>query len=446
MDKLKILIIDDDKNFADTLSLNLTQENYFCSIINDPLKALKKDFIDDFDVIICDYKMPEINGVDFIKKVKETSPDLNIIFITAHSSNEIAIAALKAGAYDYLEKPFHNDELIILIQRVQEKENLKSENKTLKSEIGKNYNFENIIAKSSQMLKIFETIKRLSTFDTTVLVSGESGTGKELIAKALHYNSKRKNKKFIAVNCGAIPENLMESEFFGHKKGSFTGASSDKTGLFEEANNGTIFLDELGEMPKQLQVKLLRVLQEKEIQRVGDEKTRKIDVRIIAATLKDLEKEVKEGKFREDLFYRLNVINLKLPPLRERKEDLIELINYFILKFNKIHNLKVKSFPKNVMTKLLNHNWPGNVRELENCIERILILSTDKISDEFITFNSLDINEEPKSLSIKIEGKRLERQLISKALEQTNGNKLQASKILEISHRALLYKIKDYKL
>ncbi|MCL4116809.1 UNVERIFIED_CONTAM: hypothetical protein GTU68_022225 [Idotea baltica] len=306
------------------------------------------------------------------------------------------------------------------------------------------------------MKSIFETVKRLSKFDTTVLISGESGTGKELIARAVHHNSERRGKPFIAINCGAIPENLMESELFGHKKGAFTDASQDKTGLFEEAEGGTVFLDEIGEMPLHLQVKLLRVLQEKQIQRVGDEKVRNIDVRIIAASLRNLERDVENKQFRDDLLYRLNVINIKIPPLRERDEDVKILAEHFLEKYNKKLNLEVKGISPEAMQCLMDHKWKGNVRELENCIERALVLNTtemieveclpDKIRNR-LKSAALNINKIlDDNLSIKERTSELEVELIKRALIKTKGNRTHASKLLSISHRALIYKIKEYGL
>ncbi len=318
--------------------------------------------------------------------------------------------------------------------------------------------FPGIIAQSQVMQDVFDTIRRLSKFNTTVLISGESGTGKELIAKALHNSSPRKSKPFVAINCGAIPENLMESELFGHKKGSFTDASRDKKGLFEEAHNGTIFLDEIGELPLQLQVKLLRALQEQQIRRVGDEQSIDINVRVIAATLRDLEEDVQIGRFRDDLYYRLNVVAVHIPPLRERKEDIPVLARYFVEKQSARFGIPEKNIPDEVMQCLMNYHWRGNVRELENCIERSVVLSeTDAIQVQSLPEHIREAGEVPvqdntvediteDNLSIKQRTKNLEVSLIMKALRRTKGNRTHAAKILEISHRALLYKIKEYKL
>lgn len=315
--------------------------------------------------------------------------------------------------------------------------------------------FGGLIAKSASMLAIFDTVKRLSKFTTTVLIKGESGTGKELIAKAIHQHSPRKGRPFIAINCGAIPENLMESEFFGHKKGSFTDASRDKRGLFEEANNGTIFLDEIGELPLSLQVKLLRTLQEQQIRRVGDEQTIDVNVRVIAATLRNLDEDVKTGRFRDDLYYRLNVVTIEVPPLRDRRDDIPALIDAFVKRQCERFHIPEKRMSDETMNALLNYSWKGNVRELENCIERAIVLSERQIIDpsvlpphvrEGVSQPAEPVPADDDSLSIKQKTKSLEMHLITKALQRTNGNRTHAAKILEISHRALLYKIKEYNL
>ena len=455
-DILSVLILDDDQNLSRSISLNLEHEGYNCWAIDNSKGALKLIEKENFDIALCDYKMPEGDGISFIKECKERSPDTDIIFMTGYGNTDIAVQALKAGAYDYLSKPFEIDELIFTLTKIKERESLKAENQQLKSEIEQQYNFSNIVARSNKMKEVFETVKRLVKFNTTVLIRGESGTGKEILARSIHHNSPRKGKPFIAINCGAIPENLMESELFGHKKGAFTDARTDKVGLFEEASGGTIFLDEVGEMPPHLQVKLLRVLQEQQIQRVGDEKTRSIDVRILAATLRDLERDVEDGRFRDDLLYRLNVITIMLPPLRDRTEDIPILIDHFINKYNQKLNTKIEEANPEAMKCMLDYPWKGNVRELENCIERALVLSNSNVIDmdslpdrikNFNNPNSININSIiGDNLSIKTHTEILEKSLITKALKKTSGNRTHASKLLEISHRALLYKIKKYSL
>jgi two-component system response regulator AtoC len=359
---------------------------------------------------------------------------------------------MKLGAYDYISKPFKPDEVILTLRKGEEREQLRRENQLLRKEVSKEYSFENIVSKNEKMQKIFDVIRKIAQYKSTVLITGESGTGKELVARALHYNSDRSQNPFIPVNCGAIPENLLESELFGHVKGAFTDAIRTKKGLFEEADGGTLFLDEIGELPGQLQVKLLRVLQEGEIRRIGESKSIKTDVRIVAATVKDLSKEVNEGRFREDLFYRLNVLPIHIPPLRERKEDIPLLIHHFIKKYNQSMNKNITDVHHHVLEILMNYKWYGNVRELENTIERAIVL-TDKehIELENLPHEIQNFKEElpleplfDEEYSIKKASKVLEISLINKALMKTKGNHTHAARLLEISHRALLYKIKEY--
>jgi two-component system response regulator AtoC len=365
---------------------------------------------------------------------------------------DIAIEAIKLGAYDYISKPFKPDEIILTLKKAEERERLRKENEFLRKEVKKEYSFENIISKNKMMQRIFEVIKKVAQYKSTILITGESGTGKELVARALHYSSDRAQKPFIPVNCGAIPENLLESELFGHAKGAFTDAIRTKKGLFEEADEGTLFLDEIGELPGQLQVKLLRVLQDGEIRRVGESKSIKINVRIVAATVKDLTKEVNEGRFRDDLFYRLNVLPIHIPPLRERKEDISLLTSHFIKKHSQAMNKNVVGIDSKALEALMNYKWYGNVRELENSIERAIVLADrenielENLPAEIQNFQD-EIQLEPLSeeeYSIKKASRFLEMTLIKKGLKKTKGNHTHAAKLLEISHRALLYKIKEY--
>ena len=358
---------------------------------------------------------------------------------------------MKLGAYDYISKPFKPDEIILTLKKVEERERLREENMLLKEEIKKEFCFENIITKSDTMLQIFETIRKISDYDTSVLITGESGTGKELVAKAIHYNSKRSGKPFVAINCGAIPENLLESELFGYVKGAFTDAYQSKKGLFEEANGGTLLLDEIGELPATLQVKLLRVLQDGEVRKIGDSKQIKLNVRIIAATAKELAQEVRKGTFREDLFYRLNVIRIDIPSLRERREDIPLLINHFINFYNKKHRLKVKGISSAALNLLLDYDWQGNIRELENAIERSVILSEGSCIEVPVLpsdIKKLKICEEKgvksDEYSIRKMHHIMEEQLIRKALNETHGNRTHAARLLEISHPALLSKMKTF--
>ena len=452
----RVLVVDDEESMRHMLSIILKKEGYDIVCAEGGEQALKILGKDEFDFVVCDIKMPGVDGVEFLKRLK-TEQDIisqpTIVMMSAYGTIDMAIECMRLGAYDYISKPFKADEMILTLKKAEERERLKSENLRFKQALQAEYNFKNIIAKSHQMIEIFQLIKKVADYNTTVLLTGGSGTGKELVARALHYNGNRRDKSFIAVNCGAIPENLLESELFGHVKGAFTDAVRNKNGLFEEADGGTIFLDEIGELPKDLQVKLLRVIQEGELRRVGDSKSRKIDVRIIAATAKDLMEEIKKGNFREDLFYRLNVVPIKIPPLRERQGDIPLLVNHFIERYAKKFGKAVKGISDMAMNLLISYAWPGNVRELENIIERAVILEdTEVIREENLPFTKktgqslYQIEELSNGLSIKKAEEELEKTLIRKALEMTNGNKTKAAHLLEISHRALIYKIKEFGL
>jgi two-component system response regulator AtoC len=372
--------------------------------------------------------------------------------MSAYGTLDTAIEAMKLGAYDYISKPFKPDEIILTLKKAEERERLRKENELLRKAVQKEYSFENIVTKNEKMDKIFEMIKKVAPYKSTILITGESGTGKELVARAFHYQSDRSKNLFVPVNCGAIPENLLESELFGHAKGAFTDAIRTKKGLFEEADGGTLFLDEIGELPAQLQVKLLRVLQDGEIRRVGESKPIQIDVRIIAATVKDLAREVSEGRFRDDLFYRLNVLHINLPPLRERKEDIPLLVTHFINKYNQSLSKNVKGIDSRALEALIEYKWYGNIRELENTIERALVLTDgDTIELENLPIEIQNFQDEVQveplvedEYSIKKASKLLELNLIKRALKKTKGNHTHAARLLEISHRALLYKIKEY--
>ena len=448
----RILIVDDEESFRHMLSVILIKEGYEVETSPNGEAGLQKAAASAFDQILCDIRMPRMDGLGFLQEIKKSGTEATIIVMSAYGTVDIAIEAMKLGAYDYISKPFKPDEVILTLRKAEEREQLRRENQLLRKEVAKEYSFENIVSKNEEMQKIFDVIKKVSHYKSTVLITGESGTGKELVARALHYNSGRSQHPFIAVNCGAIPENLLESELFGHAKGAFTDAIRTKKGLFEEADAGTLFLDEIGELPGQLQVKLLRVLQDGEIRRIGESKPIQIDVRIVAATVKDLPKEVNEGRFREDLFYRLNVLPIHIPPLRERKEDIPLLIQHFIGKYNQAMNKHVGNIDHEAMEKLMSYKWYGNVRELENTIERAIVLSEkDNIESENLPSEIRDIKEESpvetlpeEEQSIKKASKTLEINLIKKALRKTKGNHTQAAKLLEISHRALLYKIKEY--
>ena len=448
----RVLIVDDEESFRHMLSVILIKEGYEVDTSSNGEEGLQKASASPFDQILCDIRMPRMDGLVFLKEIKKTGAETTVIMMSAYGTVDTAIEAMKLGAYDYISKPFKPDEIILTLRKSEEREQLRRENQLLRKEVGKEYSFENIVSKNEKMQKMFDVIKKVSQYKSTVLITGESGTGKELVARALHYNSDRSQNPFIAVNCGAIPENLLESELFGHAKGAFTDAIRTKKGLFEEADGGTLFLDEIGELPGQLQVKLLRVLQEGEIRRIGESKPIQIDVRIVAATVKDLSKEVNEGHFREDLFYRLNVLPIHIPPLRERKEDIPLLIQHFIGKYNQTMNKNVADVDHNAMDTLMNYKWYGNVRELENTIERAIVLSEkNNIELENLPIEIQNFKEEfqlevlsEEEYSIKKASKSLEVNLIKKALRRTKGNHTHAARLLEISHRALLYKIKEY--
>ena len=450
-----ILIIDDEETILSSLAAVLNNVGYQVETKASAQEAIILLNSQIFDILIVDLKMPTIDGLEFLQQIRPLGLPSTIIVMSAYGNTELALQAIQFGATDYIAKPFNPEELLFTIRKARERERLKSENELLKEQVTKRYSFSNIIAKCAQMMEIFETIKKISEYNTTILIQGESGTGKELVARAIHYNSPRKNHKFVAINCGAIPENLLESELFGHKRGAFTDATKDKKGLIEEADHGTILLDEIGELPLHLQVKLLRVLQERVIYPVGDSQPIPVNVRVIAATLRDLEMDVQNGRFRDDLLYRLNVITVSIPPLRERKEDIPLLVNYFLKKNQEKLGLAVYGITTEAMNAIIEYNWPGNIRELENCVERAMILTDEnKINlkslpravQESISKKEEAIKVEDGELSIKKHTSNLEKSLIVKALKQTRGNRTHAAKLLEISHRTLLYKLKEYNI
>jgi len=454
--RLHILIIDDDQEVRSSLQTVLETIGYSTQTAATGEQGLHAIERTAFDLVLCDLRLPGASGLDVLKHKSSAVP---LILMTAYGNSDIATQAARGGAFDYISKPINPDDLIFILRKFEDFERLKRENETLKSHLSEKYSFKNIVAQSESFKEVFETIKRLSPFNTTVMITGESGTGKELLARALHESSPRRGKPFVAINCGAIPENLMESELFGHKKGAFTDASRDKKGLFEEASGGTLFLDEVGELPLHLQVKLLRALQEQTIRRVGDEQSIPIDIRLVSATLRNLENDALEGRFREDLLYRLNVVSIHLPPLRERIEDISLLIEHFMQKHSKRLGIPAKTINLEVMKVLLEYEWRGNARELENCMERALVLSQgdeiglDSLPDQVTRGhatrrqNASGIHDKgDDNLSIKQKTAALEIDLIQRALAKTGGNRTHAAKILEISHRALLYKLKEYGL
>jgi two-component system response regulator AtoC len=405
------------------------------------------------DVVLTDVRMPKMGGLDLLSTLKAKGNEATVIVMSAYGNMDLALEAMKAGAYDYVQKPFKPDEVVLALRKAEERELLRRENRQLRDEIRKEHRFEDILAKSQKMQDIFRTISKIAEYKTTVLVAGESGVGKELVARAIHHRSSRRGGPFVAVNCGAIPENLLESELFGHKKGAFTDAVHDRRGLFEEADGGSLFLDEIGELPLALQVKLLRVLEDEKIRRVGDTRDLKVDVRIITATHRDLTAETKAGRFREDLFYRLNVLPILVPPLRDRREDIPLLIDHFVARNNSRLGTSIRGLDTESRRLLFEYAWPGNVRELENTIERAMVLAE---GDQIVAQDLPDRLREARDpvqmqlasgeLSVKKTMRIIEEILIRRALQKTKGNRTRAAEVLEISHRALLYKIKDYQI
>lgn len=448
---MRIMVIDDEDSMRHMLSVILKREGYDVVAYAEAAKAIEAVDNNDFDFILCDIKMPGMNGLEFLKALKEKEGSHTVIMMSAYGTIDTAVECMKLGAYDYISKPFKADEIILTVKKAEEREKLKRENARLKTEASKDYDSGNIYTADSKMTEVLGLVRKVSDYSTSVLITGESGTGKELVARAIHYGGNRALKPFVVVNCGAIPGPLLESELFGHVKGAFTDAHRNKTGLFQESDTGTIFLDEVGELPMELQVKLLRTLQESEVRRVGDTRPVKIDTRVVAATHKDLKEEIKKSNFREDLYYRLNVIEIKLPALRERPGDIPGLTAHFIEKYAKKFGKHVKGVSREAAVVLSGYSWPGNVRELENAIERAMILEeTDTIRKESLPIGPKTAPPAARfssdELSIKKAHESLEKDLIKKALAMTNNNRTRAAEILEISHRALLYKIKSYGL
>lgn len=450
----RVLVIDDEENMRHMLRVMLEKAGYAVEGAADGMEALAYMEKAVFDFILCDIKMPRMDGMAFLKAARADYPDQTYIMMSAYGGIDDALEAMKQGAYDYISKPFKSDEVLLTLRKAEEREQLKQENIALKNRIEhieKKYSFENIVAKSEAMAQVFELVKKVADHKTTVLITGESGTGKELIAKAIHSSGARASGPLVSINCGGIPENLLESELFGYKKGAFTGADRNKPGRFEEAEGGTIFLDEIGELPLALQVKLLRVLQEEEVAPLGATGSRKVDVRVVAATARDLSEEVQENRFREDLFYRINVMTIHVPPLRQRRGDIPLLVGYFIDLFNKKLKKTIEGLSSEAMNALMGYVWPGNVRELENVIERAVLLNTGRWISPAELPTNLNRPQEAsakanykETLSLKKASKMLEKDLIVKVLGLTNGNRSQASRILEISRPILIAKIKEY--
>ena len=453
----RILLVDDDADIRETMVTLLTMNDYCVTSVADGQSAIEEVKKEKFNIVITDLMMPKMTGIDVIKNLKAIDPDLQCIVITGYATVSTAVDAMKAGAYDYLMKPFNGTEVLMLLKRVMELQDLQAENSQLKRTLNQRYGYENLIGNSEGIQMVCSLIEKVAETDSTILILGESGTGKELVARTIHYNSPRKNKPLIPINCGAIPETLLESELFGHEKGAFTGASTTRIGRFELADGGTIFLDEIGDMSPTLQVKLLRVLQQREFERVGGVRTIKVDVRIIAATNIDLEHAVHEGKFREDLYYRLNVIPVVIPPLRERADDIPLLMDHFLSHFNKSKKRDIKGFSPAAMDILISYPWPGNIRELENLVERLIILKgngticPDDLPEKFIshTLNNegaLHITLPETGVNLKDVVEEFENNLILQAMQKAQGVKNKAAQLLSLNRTTLVEKLKKKKL
>lgn len=456
--KSRVLVVDDEESIREFLEIMLRKEGYEVTCAEDGQKALDIIKKKSIDLVISDLQMPNMTGIELLRNVRDQYPEMLFMMITAFGTTETAVEAMKLGAYDYITKPFKIDEVRINISNALRSKNLETENRTLKKELSKEYSFQNLVGNSETMHRIYEMIRRVSQTPTNVLVTGESGTGKEMVAKAIHFNGPLKERPFVTVNCGAIPESLMESEMFGHKKGSFTGAVADKAGLFEVADSGTLFLDEVGELPLTIQVKMLRAIQERVIRRVGATEDSKVEVRIIAATNRDLEEMVKAGTFRQDLFYRLNVINIKTPSLRERPDDIPALATHFLKKYNDRLGKTIGGISADAMELLKKYDYPGNVRELENIIERTVALEggasilpeslppfvNTPSGRKLASTHEIQVTEEGLDLD-KIMG-QFEKELLIKAIHAAGGVKKKAAKLLNITFRSMRYRVEKYSL
>jgi DNA-binding NtrC family response regulator len=435
-------VVDDEQNIRRMLNRVLSTEGFIVKEAINGLEALKRLEVEDYSLVLLDLKMPGLNGIETLKKIRELDINLPIIMISAYGSISEAVEAMKLGALDYLIKPFDIEELKIIVERAIKQYELRVENIYYREEEEKRFNFDEIIGKSKAIKRVLEMVKSVSITPATVLITGESGTGKELIARAIHKNSPINKNPFVVVNCVAFSSHLLESELFGHEKGAFTGAISKRIGRFEMAKGGTIFLDEIGEVDPVIQTKLLRFLQEKEFERVGSSKSIKVDVRILSATNLDLKKKAEDNNFRQDLYYRLNVFNIEVPPLRERKEDIPLLVEHFIHKYDQILNKKVEEISPQAMELLLNYDYPGNIRELENILERSMIMAKNSIMDEtyFAFINKENFSEKKGTL------KEVEKELIIKYLIQNKSNRTKTAELLGISRRSLQNKIKEYQI
>lgn len=448
--QFSILVVDDEASQRDVLTGYLKKKQFFVHQASSVQEALTKIAADHFDLILTDYNMPGKTGYDLLQDVQRNYPEIDVVVMTAYGTIEHAVAAMRAGAYDYISKPIDLDALELLINRLRERQNLISENKLLKEQLAEKFSFKGIISQSSKMQQVMLTASRVAGTKAPVLIRGESGTGKELIARAVHFTSARKDKPFVAVNCAALNENLLESELFGHEKGAFTGAEKQRRGRFELADGGTLFLDEIGDISSATQVRLLRVLQEHTFERVGGSETITVDVRLIAATHKNLETAISEGKFREDLYYRLNVVTIEIPPLRERREDIQLLLEHFLLQYSKEHKRKKLSFSKEAWEHLVRYDYPGNVRELENIVQRSVILSRSDIitTDDLplvVRSTAKESTLKPTSQgSFEEQIETMEKELIFEALRTSGNNQSKAAEQIGISERTLRYKLKKW--
>ncbi|OGP55938.1 MAG: Fis family transcriptional regulator [Deltaproteobacteria bacterium RBG_13_52_11b] len=456
MPRDKILVADDEQSMREFLEIMLKKEGYKVSLASSGEEVVKLMEKDIYDLILMDIRMPKLDGISALKKAKTISPETVVIMITAYASADTAIKAMKEGAYDYITKPFKIEEIKLIIKNALEKKNLQKENILLKQVVRERYHFENIIGQSSKMLELYDLLEKVAPTKTNILITGESGTGKELVAKAIHYNSPRKDKPFVTLNCGAIPETLIESELFGHMKGAFTDAIATKKGLFEVADEGTILLDEISELPLMMQVKLLRVLQDREFKRVGGTEDVRVDVRIISATNKDLEEGVREKRFREDLYYRLNVIQIRLPSLRERKEDIPVLVKHFLKKYSEELNKNISTLSPDALRILLNYHYPGNVRELQNIVERAVALESTQeltalnlssyLNEQMPLKKQFDLDIPSEGIDLEKVVEEIERGLLLKALDKTKGIKKKAAELLHINFRSMRYRLEKYGL
>jgi DNA-binding NtrC family response regulator len=440
MEKRLILIVEDDPKVGESIRLLLKKRGYEILLASNGKEALSLFRQETVDLVITDLVMPKMDGIELLEAVKHLRPETEVIVISAQGTIEKAVQAMKLGAFDFIEKPINPRVISLVMERALEKQTLILQNRDLRSRLADKFHFKNIIGRSEKMVKIFELIHHIAPYDSSVLILGESGTGKELIANAIHYNSPRSSMPFIKVSCASLSEGIIESELFGHEKGAFTGAIASRKGRFEMAHHGTLFLDEVEDIPLATQIKLLRTLQEGEFERVGGNKTIQVNIRLIAASNRDLQEAVKRGTFREDLYYRLNVVNIKLPPLRERKEDIPFLVHFFIDRFNQKYGMKVKGISQRAMSFLTDYEWSGNVRELENTLESVLVINSPEVIDiQHLPQEVKEFKERPEVIPIKIGTplEEVEREMLIQTLKATRGNKRRAAELLGINVRTI---------